>query len=159
MRVFLVLPASETPCEGMRACNGFPSFYWFPSGVNFPGIDGILVNGKNIYALQATIADVHRMPDAGFKKAWEAIGAASARFYNWHFVMVTDKQGLAEKELGTHLRGVHLGSGHLKVSVWGCVLESSFGPLGGKPGLGECSGYLSNFPEFLRIFLRLYTSI
>jgi len=87
--------------------------------------------------------------------------------------MVTDKQCLAEKELGIHLRGVHLGSGHLKVSVWGCVLESRFGPLGGKPGLGEClvfvpsgflfrfdiSVFLSNFPEFLRIFLRLYTSI
>jgi len=122
-------------------CNGFPSFYWFPSVVKFFGIDGILVNGKNIYALRATIADTHRMPDAGLKKAWEAIGAASAQLYNWHFVMVTDKQGLAEKyvkELGTHLRGVHLGSGHLKVSVWGCVLESRFGPLGGKPGLGEC---------------------
>jgi hypothetical protein len=122
-------------------CNGFPSFYWFPSVINFPGIDGDLVNGKNIYALQATIADTHRRADAGLKEAWEAIGAASARFYNWHFVMVTDKQGLAEKyvkELGNHLRGVHLGSGHLKVSVWGCVLQNRFGPLGGKSGLGEC---------------------
>ena len=84
-------------------CNGFPSFYWFPSVVNFPGIDGILVNGKNIYALQATIADTHRMPDAELKKAWEAIGAASAQLYNWHFVMVTDKQGLAEKYVKTDL--------------------------------------------------------
>jgi len=119
--------------------NELPSFYWFPSAINFPGIDGILVNGNNIYALQATIVDTHRRPDAGLKKAWEAIGAASAQLYNWHFVMVTDKQGLAEKyvrELSTHLCSVLLGRRRVVVSVWGCVLESGFGPLGGKSGLG-----------------------
>jgi hypothetical protein len=109
-----------------------PTFYWFPSVVNFPGIDGILVNGNNIYALQATIADTHRRPDAGLKKAWEAIGAASAQLYKWHFVMVTDKKSLAEKyvtKLGTH---VSLGRNSLKVPVWGCFIEGGFGPLGGQ---------------------------
>ena len=104
-------------------------FYWFPSVVNFPGIDGILVNGENIYLLQATIADTHRRPDAGLKKAWKTIGAASAQLYKWHFVMVTDKRGLAEKyvrELGPHLPGVFLGENRHKVPVWGCFLESGF---------------------------------
>ena len=109
--------------------NGLSLFYWFPSVVNFPGIDGILVNGKNIYLLQATIADIHRRPHAGLKKAWKAIGAV-AQLYKWHSVMVIDKKGLAEKyvrELGTHLPGVSLGHNHLKVPVWGCFLECEFG--------------------------------
>ena len=106
--------------------NRLPMFYWFPSVVNFPGIDGILVNGENIYLLQATIADTHRRPDAGLKKAWKTIGAASAQLYKWHFVMVSDKKGLAEKyvrELGPHLPGVFLGENRHEVPVWGCFLE------------------------------------
>jgi hypothetical protein len=110
------------------------SFYWFPSVVNFPGIDGILVNGKNMYLLQATIADTHRRPDAGIKKAWKAIGATFAQLYQWHFVMTTDKKNLAEeyvRELGTHLTGVSLGQSRREVSVWGCFLQGGFGPSGG----------------------------
>jgi len=108
--------------------NRLPTFYWFPSVVNFPGIDGIFVDGEKIYLLQATIADTHRRPDARLKKAWKAIGAASAQLYNWHFVMVTDKKGLAEiqkyvRELGPHLPGVFLGVNRHEVPVWGCFLR------------------------------------
>ena len=109
--------------------NGLDRLYWFPSVVNFPGIDGILVNGKHLFLLQATIADSHRRPDDGLKNVWKAIGAAFAQLYNWHFVMVTDQKDLAEKyvrELGTHLSGVSLGQSRSKVLVWGYFLEGGF---------------------------------
>src|SRR6266508_3800744 len=71
------------------AAHNRPSpFYWFPSIVNYPGIDGVLVNGNNIFALQATIADTHDEPRDGLKKVWQTIGAAVAQNFTWHFVIV-----------------------------------------------------------------------
>jgi hypothetical protein len=79
------------------ACNHPSSFYWFPSIVNFVGIDGVLVNGDNIYALQSTIADTHDGPLEGLRKVWKTIGAAVAELFNWHFVLVSDNKALANK--------------------------------------------------------------
>jgi len=92
------------PCA-TRHLTGFPLF------VNFPGIDGVLGNGQNIYALQVIITDTHRRADARLKKAWEAIGAVSALFYSWHFVMITDKQGLTEKYVNLKKLGTRCSSG------------------------------------------------
>lgn len=108
------------------------SFYWFPSVVNFPGIDGILFDGKDIYLLQATISNEHRRPDDGLKKVWEIIGAASSQLLNWHFVVITDIKYLAEKyvtDLGAQLP-LRLGRIQKVVGVWGCFLEPTFGPQG-----------------------------
>ena len=41
----------------VAACNMPSLFYWFPSIVNFPGVDGVLFNDDDIYNIQATIAD------------------------------------------------------------------------------------------------------
>jgi hypothetical protein len=95
--------------------------------VNFVGLDGVLVNGDDIYNLQATIADTHTGPLEGLRKVWQTIGAAVAELFKWHFVIVTDKQTLADKyaeELGTQLRDVYLGRKRIKVSAWVCVLKS-----------------------------------
>ncbi|KIL58556.1 hypothetical protein M378DRAFT_170456 [Amanita muscaria Koide BX008] len=105
-----------------------PSFYWFPSVVDWPGIDGVLVNGNDIYALQATIADTHRGPRDGLKKVWQTIGADVARLFTWHFVVVTDNKDLADKhttDFGTRLDDVALGRRpHVKVLAWVCVPKS-----------------------------------
>ncbi|KIL58550.1 hypothetical protein M378DRAFT_313137 [Amanita muscaria Koide BX008] len=77
-----------------------PSFYWFPSVVDWPGIDGVLVNGNDIYALQASIADTHRCPHEGLEKVWQTIGVDYAT------------------DLGTRLPDVALGRRlHIKVSA------------------------------------------
>jgi hypothetical protein len=34
-------------------------FYWIPSMVDFPGLDGVLGNTGYIYAMRAAIADDH----------------------------------------------------------------------------------------------------
>ena len=46
----------------LARCSEFPTFYWLPSSSNFPGIDGVLSDRDNVYAVQATIADEHGSP-------------------------------------------------------------------------------------------------
>jgi hypothetical protein len=94
--------------------------------VNFVEIDGVLVNGDDIYALQSTIADTHDGPLEGLRKVWKTIGAAVAELFNWHFVLVSDNEALANRyaeELGTKLSNVYLGHKRLRMSVWFCVLD------------------------------------
>ncbi len=120
-------PGGTVSALRAAACNRPSSFYWFPSVVNFLGIDSVLVNGNNIYALQATIADTYDRPLDGLRKIWQAIGAAAAQPFIWHFVIVTDNKPLADKyatELGTQLHDVALGRRRVRVSAWVCVLKS-----------------------------------
>jgi len=102
------------------------SFYWLPFVANFEGVDGVLVNGNKIFALQATIAATHNGPHEGLRKIWKTIGAEAAQQFEWHFVIVTDDESLAvryARELGAELNGFTLGHRRLKVSVWTCVLK------------------------------------
>ncbi|KAI0751238.1 hypothetical protein C8Q80DRAFT_1268508 [Daedaleopsis nitida] len=100
-------------------------FYWFPSVVNFPGIDGVLVNSHNVYVLQATVAVVHDDPKDGMRKVWKAFGATNAARYSWHFVAVTDQDESTRwyaKDFAAKLNGLLLGEAKKSVCVWGCVL-------------------------------------
>jgi len=114
-------------------CNRLSSIYWFPSFMSFPGIDSILINGNNIYALQATIADTYDKPSNGLKKVWQTIGPEVAQHFTWHFVMVTDNKPLADKyakDFGTQLCDVTLGvHPYVRVSMWVSVLKSGVQPL------------------------------
>ena len=112
------------------AGSGNQPFYWLPFVANFEGIDGALVNGNNIFALQSTIAATHDGPHEGLRKIWNTIGAEVAQKFKWNFVIVTDDEWLAVKyasDLGTELNGFTLGRKRLKVSVWVCVLKRESG--------------------------------
>ena len=132
-------PGGTASALRTAACNRPSSFYWFLSIVNFVGVDGVLVDGDNIYALQSTISGTHGGPLEGLKKVWKTIGAVVAELFNWHFVLVCDSKVLAEKyaeKLGTELSGVYLGRKRLRVSVWVCVIRISPKALSGEIHFG-----------------------
>ncbi|EIM87880.1 uncharacterized protein STEHIDRAFT_155243 [Stereum hirsutum FP-91666 SS1] len=55
--------------SGLKHSGALESFYWIPSVIDFPGIDGVLGDIKgNIYAVQATIAGEHKSPVDGLRK-------------------------------------------------------------------------------------------
>ena len=60
------------------AGSGGQSFYWLPFVANFEGVDGVLVNGNRIFALQGTVAATHDGPHEGLKKIWKTLGAEAA---------------------------------------------------------------------------------
>lgn len=127
------IQTSDSLCPGTirefvrEARSGVSSFYWFPSRSNFYGIDGILVDHSNLYALQATIYDTHEPPNDGLEKIWQAIGADAGQTFTWHFVLVTDKQTLAEQyanSIEEQLSDFALGAENVHVSAWVSVLST-----------------------------------
>jgi hypothetical protein len=107
------------------------SFYWIPSAVNLPGIDGVLGDiSCNIYALQATIAGSHGNPKDGLSKLWTALAPEIRQSFTWHFVVVGNKQAdvdLLVTRFSHDLAGFTLGHDHprVQVKVGGCVLRRS----------------------------------
>ncbi|KAI0682626.1 hypothetical protein C8Q76DRAFT_322288 [Earliella scabrosa] len=81
----------------LARCSEFPTFYWLPSSSNFPGIDGVLSDRDNVYAVQATIADEHRSPVKGLQKVWEA---STTRFGTSAFGTSSSSQTLRRWPLG-----------------------------------------------------------
>ncbi|KAF9524670.1 hypothetical protein CPB83DRAFT_819839 [Crepidotus variabilis] len=71
---------------------GQDNFYWFPSVEDFEGVDALLGEKDDIYALQATIVDEHRSPIQGLRKVWNAI-APVARLKKWHIVYCGGQSG------------------------------------------------------------------
>lgn len=93
--------------------------------MNFPGIDGVLSAGKNIFTLQASIAEKHRSPIDGIRKTWSAVSPVVREKCTWHVVVVADKQDTADnirKQFLKNLKDFHLGHANVNVQVWGCVL-------------------------------------
>ena len=68
------------------------SYYWLTSVMNFPGIDGVLSYGRNIYTLQASIAKDHRAPIDGIPKTWDAVSPEVREQCTWHFIVVADDE-------------------------------------------------------------------
>ncbi|KAF9012152.1 hypothetical protein BDZ89DRAFT_912053, partial [Hymenopellis radicata] len=111
-----VLSGTES---SLKCAPAVESFYWMPSVVDFPGIDGILgdVNG-DVFALQATTAADHVNPHDGLKRAWTAMSTRA--HCRWNYVLVCSSQEDVEALLDVfvpHLRDLKLGD-QCPVKVW-----------------------------------------
>ena len=110
----------------------YPSFYWIPSQPNFPGIDGVLADDKNIYAVQATIADEHQNPMDGLRKIWRDFERDVRMERAWHVVVITEDEQLARDYANrfaqvvetTSLRADTRATATKSVKVWSCVLPA-----------------------------------
>ncbi|KAF9234891.1 hypothetical protein BU15DRAFT_52015 [Melanogaster broomeanus] len=69
-----------------------PPFYWRPPSNNFPGIDGLLRHGDDVYAIQCTISQTHRSPLKGLRMLQKIIGTQPRLSWRVIFVGETDKQ-------------------------------------------------------------------
>ena len=116
------------PLSSLTRCGAYASFYWLPSVANFVGIDGVLADSANVYAVQATIAGEHRSsPAAALRKVWDNFDWNIREKRAWHVVFVTDTEELAQeyvRECTDELEGFTLGQAKIGVQVWGCVLPS-----------------------------------
>lgn len=113
---------------GLKSTGARDSFYWMPSVMNFPGIDGVLGDTEgNIFAVQTTIADDHRTPDDGLRRTWKELEDHARQGLTWHLVVVGDTpravNGLVE--FSGHLKLFTLGLSRVHVQVWGYVLPFS----------------------------------
>jgi hypothetical protein len=114
--------------NGLKEVDVADSFYWIPSVVNFPGVDGVLGDTEgHVYTIQATIARDHKSPIEGIKKVWQAIPSEIRTSRTWHYVVVAKTQRAAERYvelLSKKLRNFTLGQTCVPVQVWACVLPS-----------------------------------
>ena len=113
------------PLDSLTRCGAYASFYWLPSVANFVGIDGVLADSANVYAVQATIADEHGSPVKGLQKVWENFDREVRDKRVWHVVFVTDSETLASRLAVRYAKKLTLGKHKKEVNVWGCVLPSS----------------------------------
>lgn len=112
----------------LTRCREFPSFYWLPSTSDFPGVDGVLADHVNVYAVQVTTADEHDSPVEGLRKVWTMFDREVRDNRVWHVVFVTNSEKLASRHAAmyaTELKDFTLGQHKKEVNVWGCVLPSS----------------------------------
>ncbi|EIM92703.1 uncharacterized protein STEHIDRAFT_164937 [Stereum hirsutum FP-91666 SS1] len=120
-----LIPGTATGLKGMDVSD---SFYWIPSVMDFPGIDGVLGNTeRNIFAVQTTIADGHRRSEGGLRRIWQNLEVNVRHGRTWHLVVVGDNDkavgGLVE-QFATELKNFTLGQSLIHVQVWGYVLHS-----------------------------------
>lgn len=116
-----LLPGTAAALKSTDVSDGF---YWIPSVIDFPGIDGVLGDSKgNIYAVQATIADRLSSPNQGLQKIWDNLQPAARKRRLWHFVVVGKEQTAVDNIVnGFSGRSGGLVIGSVKVQVWGCVI-------------------------------------
>ncbi|KAJ8515992.1 hypothetical protein ONZ45_g6672 [Pleurotus djamor] len=91
-------------------------FYWRPNAPNFPGIDGVLFDGKAVYAIQATVAlsRKHSTIETGLKEVKKQLPAA---FRNGLFRVIfaaVDEEKMISLMNGEKLQDVPIG---------GCVVS------------------------------------
>lgn len=119
-----LLPGTLSALKNIEA-NPDDQFYWIPSVVNFTGIDGMLVRGLNLYAIQATVATEHSSPKDGLRKLWDNMKPAVRHLFDWHLVFITRDHApdayvqtwSTRLSFATHARG------KVEVKVWGCMLH------------------------------------
>lgn len=113
--------------SGIASSGSSDSFYWIPSVINFPGVDGVLGDIKgNLYAVQATIARDHKSPVDGLRLVWENVGQ-DLRGRTWHLLVVADSESAAHRLVtlfSKKVTNLTLGRERVRVEVWGCVLLS-----------------------------------
>jgi len=96
-----------------------------PSAANFPGIDGVLGDGNDIYTIQATIAEEHKSPVDRSKKVWKQLLLEIRKSHTWHFVVImnsTQTAGAYVAKFTMDLAEFRLGWG-MTVEVWASVLS------------------------------------
>ncbi|KAI0685535.1 hypothetical protein C8T65DRAFT_712618 [Cerioporus squamosus] len=92
---------------GLARCGAYPSFYWLPLTTTYPGVDGVLADNGNVYAV------------------WDHFNCQVLDKRVWHVVFVTDSEGLAREQadkFAHELEDFTLGRAKIRVQVWGCVL-------------------------------------
>jgi hypothetical protein len=113
---------------GLKEANPKDSFYWIPSVVNFPGVDGVLGDTDgHVYIIQAIIANTHTSPELGIKKVWEQFRPEVRTSRTWHFVVIADTKQAADSyadKFSKELCYFTLGQARAHVQVWACVLTS-----------------------------------
>ena len=108
-------------------CGTSPSFYWFPSEGDVPGIDGVLGDGTNVYAVQVTRGCNYRSPAGGLRTVWDNFDRKVRNEYAWHVVFVSDAQELAQiyvNRFADEMVIFTLGESEVGIEVWSCVLPS-----------------------------------
>ncbi|KAI0693527.1 hypothetical protein C8T65DRAFT_64068 [Cerioporus squamosus] len=113
----------------LARCRAYTTFYWLPSVADYPGIDGVLADSANVYAVRATTADEleHGSPADGLRKIWANLDRRVRDERTWNIVFVTDSAPLARERVDRYvgeLEGFTLGRAKIPVNVWGCVLPS-----------------------------------
>ena len=110
----------------LARCGEHSTFYWLPSTSDFPGVDGVLADSANVFAVQATIASEHRDPWEGLRKVWQNFDRRVRDQRAWHVVFVTDSKALAQKYADQFEAGKSftLGRKQVKVEIWSCVLQA-----------------------------------
>ena len=102
------------------------SFYWLPTATDFTGIDGVLTNQTDVYAIQATIADERKNPADGVKRLWESFDRQVRDHRCWHVVVICNDDKTARKhveEFTSTMASFTLGREKIPVDVLGCVFE------------------------------------
>ncbi|RPD61808.1 hypothetical protein L226DRAFT_461543, partial [Lentinus tigrinus ALCF2SS1-7] len=116
-----------SPANVLQRCRVYPIFYWLPSMDDFPGIDSVLADRVNVYAVQAATADERRSPADGLRKMWAKFDRVVREESAWHVVFVADSEELAREcadRYAGEMEGFTLGGAEVRVKVWGCVLPS-----------------------------------
>ncbi|THH19320.1 hypothetical protein EUX98_g8802 [Antrodiella citrinella] len=100
----------------------FRTFYWIPSVANFPGVDSVLANDDDVYAIQVTLSNEHSNPGDGLKKLWQSYDKDVRAQRTWHLIVVADNDELARKhEVDFARLGITLGPEKVPVRFWSCV--------------------------------------
>ncbi|KAF9237894.1 hypothetical protein BU15DRAFT_75695 [Melanogaster broomeanus] len=77
-----------------------PPFYWRPVSINFPGVDGLLCRGNDVYAIQCTISATHRSPLDSLRRLQEIIGKEGK--ISWRVLFVGSSTSQATKAAKPH---------------------------------------------------------
>ncbi|KAF9236136.1 hypothetical protein BU15DRAFT_50502 [Melanogaster broomeanus] len=72
-----------------------PPFYWHPVSINFPGIDGLLCLGNDVYAIQCTMSERHRSPLKGLRTLQKIIGEQCGLSWRVLFIGESERQATA----------------------------------------------------------------
>lgn len=92
--------------------------YFRPSDASLLGIDGLLLDGRNLYLLQLSLTTTCRSPITGIQQIADTVDATGRQF-DWHVVLVGPKLEWAKQCAGRALSKLR----DLDMKVWYCELN------------------------------------
>lgn len=110
--------------SALKHVMAYPSFYWIPPQSNFPGINGVLSDSQNVFAVQATLANDHKSPWEGLKKVWQSFDRSVRTERVWHVVVFAETRESAlqlVQKFSNDRKEWTLGRAKVAVEIWGCV--------------------------------------